>query len=202
MEFFTDKFFKLVLFIGVILFYGATYLRVLITYIKTNVNHYDFEESKDKGFVILFAISAINLFFSRYVNYFGDLRFVFGSVLVNVNSIGALFLLASIMLLIYAQNSLGKSWKIGLEKETKTELIKTGMYKYTRHPIYVAMLLFFTSLFLLLPTILILVLVIGNYAAIISTAKKEEEFLIEEFGDDYRKYMQEVNFLFPKIKKD
>ena len=200
MEFFTDKFFKLVLFIGVILFYGATYLRVLITYIKTNVNHYDFEESKDKGFVILFTISAINLFFSRYVKYFGDLSFVFGSFLVNVNSIGALFLLASIMLLIYAQNSLGKSWKIGLEKETKTELIKTGMYKYTRHPIYVAMLLFFTSLFLLLPTILILVLVIGNYAAIISTAKKEEEFLIEEFGDDYRKYMQEVNFLFPKIK--
>lgn len=195
---FNENFFSIALFAGVLAFYGATYLRALVLYIKTKVNHYNFGESRDKGFLLLFIISAVNLFFPQYVKYMGSLSFLLGAFEPNLKIAGAFVMPLSIALLVIAQNSLGSSWKIGLEEERKTRIVKTGMYRYSRHPIYVAMLFFFIGVFLLLPTILTMILFIGNMVALVSTAKKEEEHLIREYGDDYKNYMEEVGFLFPK----
>jgi len=195
-----NYFFQIAFFLGVLGFYGATFLRTLIIYLKTKINQYDYYEQKDKGFIILFAISIINLFFPEYVKYFGNLGFLFGIVINYIKTFGFLLVLLSIIFFVKAQDSLGDSWKIGLKKEQKTKLNKTGLYKYSRHPIYLAMLLFFFGLFLLLPTILMLFLLIGNSFVLILTAKKEEKYLVEEHGEDYKKYMNEVNFLIPKLR--
>jgi len=196
----TDYYFGIMFLLGVLVFYGATYLRVLIIYIKTKVNHYNFEESKDKGFIILFLIGVINLFYPDYLKYFGKISIVLPQkISVYLGLLGCIGSILSIFFLIKAQNSLGSSWKIGLEKERKAKLVTNGLYRYCRHPIYFAMFLFFTSLFLLLPTALTLIILVGNALALIMTAKKEEEHLINESGEDYKKYMKKTSFLIPKL---
>lgn len=197
MEIAGANFFRIVFLFGVLLFYGATFLRALLIYLKTKHNPYDFEESKDKGFLLLILIAAINLFLPGYTKYFVNLGFLLGSFITAVKITASFLLLASILLLVYSQSSLGASWKIGLEKERKTKLIQTGMYKYCRHPIYFAMSLFYISLFFLLPSILLLVVLIGNILALVLTAQKEEKHLVEEFGDSYKNYIKKTGFIFP-----
>ena len=83
-------------------------------------------------------------------------------------------------------------WEIAGISWTATpvdEPITTGLYHYSRHPIYIAIFLQFIGtgiasaswLFLLLviiPTILTIILIIP-----------EERFCLEKYGDAYRKYM-------------
>lgn len=72
-----------------------------------------------------------------------------------------------------------------------------GMHKYVRHPIYVGWLIIFWAT----PTMTVahLVFAIMTTAYIVIAIQFEEKDLVDEFGDDYRTYQQEVGMLVPKI---
>ena len=81
------------------------------------------------------------------------------------------------------------------------KLVKEGPFSVIRHPLYVSYILILSGLSLvflcyclLIPTLFI---IIGIYP----TAKAEEDTLIEQFGDEYIKYKQQVGMFFPKSRK-
>ena len=83
--------------------------------------------------------------------------------------------------------------------ENTTALVKSGIYKYIRHPLY-------CSLFLLGSGIMFkdtgnLQLIIGaiNLVAIYLTSRIEEKEMLSRFGDSYRQYMGETKMFIPKI---
>jgi len=85
-------------------------------------------------------------------------------------------------------------------KNTSNTLIISGIHKYMRHPLYLGTFVFIWGLLIMLPYISLLIsnTIITAYTLI--GIQLEEEKLVEEFGDDYRKYQQTVPRLIPFLK--
>lgn len=85
------------------------------------------------------------------------------------------------------------SWRAGVPKDDKTELVTSGIYAYSRNPaflgfdlIYIGELLLFFNRYLLVITLLAVIML---HLQIVNV---EEDFLIATFGDAYLEYRKKV----------
>lgn len=79
-------------------------------------------------------------------------------------------------------------------------LVKEGPYEKMRHPIYLAFLLMQISVLLLTSNWFIGFCGIAIILSVIAIRVPEEEkLLIEQFGDEYRKYINQTGSLLPKL---
>ena len=70
------------------------------------------------------------------------------------------------------------------------KLIKTGIFAYTRNPIYIAFILFHFSMFLTFENVMYFLTSIGLAIWIHNfVIKAEEEYLIKEFSEEYQRYI-------------
>ncbi len=100
---------------------------------------------------------------------------------------------------IWARARLGKYWSAQVTIRQEHRLIRTGPYKYIRHPIYTGMLL----------ALLGTVLAIGEYRALlglalillgfIKKARKEESFLQAQFGTEFDEHKRQTGFFLPRF---
>ncbi len=162
------------------------------------------------------VIITFSWFFSiKYKRYHGIARFfsfesIFILLLMNYKVwflkafsfhqiVSWLFLVSSIYpgiagyLLLKMKGSSQKSF------ENTTRLVKTGLYKYIRHPLYCSLFLFGTGVMFKNPGTWQVVLGVINLAAILFTALTEEKEMISRFGDDYLSYMRETKMFIPFI---
>ena len=117
-----------------------------------------------------------------------------------VGWLGVLIILDAAWLLLLSHRDLGRHWTVTVGLREGHSLITTGIYKYLRHPMYAAHLVWAIG------QILILHNWIAGYSFIVTMlpfyfyrSRKEEEMLIEEFGDEYLEYKQKTGALFPKF---
>jgi len=98
-----------------------------------------------------------------------------------------------------AHTDLGVNWSPTLEIREKHELITRGIYGAIRHPMYASQWLLSIATPLLLQNWIAgwlnLVVFIFFYTF---RVKAEEQMMLEQFGDQYRSYMQKVGAVFPK----
>jgi protein-S-isoprenylcysteine O-methyltransferase Ste14 len=87
------------------------------------------------------------------------------------------------------------SWRIGIDTDTKTELITNGLFSISRNPVFFGIVLSLSGLFLITPNALTLLLFILGYVLIQIQIRLEEEFLIKEHGQKYLEYKQKVRRL-------
>lgn len=83
--------------------------------------------------------------------------------------------------------------------ENTSVIVKVGLYKYIRHPLYLSLFLVGTGAMLKNPELLQLLLGTINLIAIWFTARMEENEMIAKFGNDYRNYMRETKMFIPFI---
>ena len=83
--------------------------------------------------------------------------------------------------------------------EDTTVLVKTGIYKYIRHPLYSSLILI--ALGALLKDISLLPAALATMAIIFSTgaALVEEKENLQRFGDEYAHYMKSTKRFIPFI---
>lgn len=97
---------------------------------------------------------------------------------------------------------LGHWWVPGQELKEDLELVRTGAYRYVRHPMYAALIgiavcqLFMLQNWIAGPASIILVLPFCLYQV-----RREERLLIKYFGDDYLDYIRKTGTLWPKEDK-
>ena len=84
------------------------------------------------------------------------------------------------------------SWRIGIDRETETELVTTRLFGISRNPIFLGMILSLIGLFFVTPNALTLIFLILGYILIQIQIRLEEEFLIEQHGQAYKEYKQKV----------
>jgi protein-S-isoprenylcysteine O-methyltransferase Ste14 len=72
------------------------------------------------------------------------------------------------------------------------EVITKGPFKYSRHPIYLGALLLYVGFILFSFSILSLIYYIFVSIIYNKLANHEERLLLEKFGDEYKKYQQNV----------
>jgi protein-S-isoprenylcysteine O-methyltransferase Ste14 len=89
---------------------------------------------------------------------------------------------------------------IGWQQIHKAEgLVKTGLYRYIRHPQYTGIFLFTLGWILHWPSIITLIIWPVLLVAYYWLARYEEKMAIEDFGDEYVTYMQSTKRFFPFI---
>ena len=109
-------------------------------------------------------------------------------------------LFANILLFYYVHKELNDNWSAVLEVKEKHTLIKTGIYKYIRHPMYTQSCLWVIFQGFVASNYFVLFFGIATWGLLYFTRVfKEEKMLIAEFGDDYIYYKKEMGRLFPKI---
>jgi protein-S-isoprenylcysteine O-methyltransferase Ste14 len=83
--------------------------------------------------------------------------------------------------------------------ENTTVLVKSGVYRYIRHPLYCSLLLLGTGVMFKEPASLQLIFGGVNLLAIFLTARIEEKEMIAKFGGSYISYMKETKMFIPFI---
>ena len=112
---------------------------------------------------------------------------------------GALFLFGGLVLLIVAQLHLGASWRIGIDEGTSLGLVTSGLYRFCRNPIFLAILITLTGYAVLIPTRLSLALLLGAFIGIRQQVLTEEAYLLRAYADAYRDYARRVGRFLPAI---
>ena len=83
--------------------------------------------------------------------------------------------------------------------ENTSVLVKSGIYSYIRHPLYLSIFLLGTGIVLKNPGAIQIALGGINLIAVYITARIEENEMIAKFGQDYRQYMTETKMFIPYI---
>ena len=83
--------------------------------------------------------------------------------------------------------------------ENTSALVKSGVYGYIRHPLYLSLVLLGTGIMLKYPGTIQLILGAINMVAVFLTALVEEKEMIARFGDEYRVYMKETKMFIPFV---
>jgi len=117
------------------------------------------------------------------------------------HALGALLLLAGVVLLVAAQLKLGASWRIGIDETARPGLVTSGLYSHSRNPIFLALLVIVAGYTLLIPTFLSAALLAGAYIGTRLQISAEEAYLVRAYGDQYRAYARRVGRLVPRIGK-
>ena len=111
-----------------------------------------------------------------------------------INLIGMIGLMIS-LIFFFSGFNIFKSYKENpVPTSTSNRLIKTGIFAYTRNPIYVSFVLFHFSMFLVFENVMYFLTSIGLAFWIhIYVIKPEEDYLLEIFSDEYKRYMEAVS---------
>jgi protein-S-isoprenylcysteine O-methyltransferase Ste14 len=88
--------------------------------------------------------------------------------------------------------SFGDSFRVGIDEKKSDKLVTTGMFSFSRNPLYVCFNLFFGGLFLIHRNAIIAIAVVLFALAIHRQILREEEFLRQRYGTEYGEYCRKV----------
>ena len=156
------------------------------------------EPPAERMFHVLWMIGAAYLLF-RYDPRLGALNRRFLPPGLWIAELGAAVTIVGIGIAIWARWHLGKNWSAEVSIREGHSLIRSGPYKYVRHPIYSGMLL----------GILCTAVATGEYRGLAALAifwigwaqkaRKEESFLAQEFGPAFAEHKRLTGFFLPRI---
>ena len=101
---------------------------------------------------------------------------------------GFVLLFVSLVWTILAQAQMGDSWRIGIDTAHRTELVRNGVFKISRNPIFVGMMVTLLGLFLIIPNGVTLITLLVGVILIGIQVRLEEEYLTRAHGDKYIEY--------------
>jgi protein-S-isoprenylcysteine O-methyltransferase Ste14 len=162
-------------------------------------------------FIILFS-----WFLSiKYKRYHGIARFfafesVFILVLLNykawfnnpfspIQIVSWILLFLSIYVVLTGYWLLKRKGKPDINFENTSVLVKSGIYAWIRHPLYLSVFLLGTGVMLKNMGSYQIGLGIINIIAIYITARIEEKEMVAKFGNEYKAYMEETKMFIPYI---
>lgn len=106
--------------------------------------------------------------------------------------IGGFFCLAGLSLLLWSLVSFGQSFRVGIDTEHPDRLVTSGVFAYTRNPIYVAFAFILLGQFLIFPNWILMIYTIGGVWLFHRQVLREEEYLKQHYGKEYTEYSNRV----------
>jgi protein-S-isoprenylcysteine O-methyltransferase Ste14 len=116
-----------------------------------------------------------------------------------INVFGLILFLIGLIICLVGKITLGKYYSRGLRTLQGHKLIKNGFYKHIRHPIYLASIIYGIVVPLFFSSLYGFIIMLGLIPLILYRIIIEEKMLLEELGEEYRKYMKESKKLIPYI---
>jgi len=112
---------------------------------------------------------------------------------------GSVLVLGATALMLAAQLDLGASWRVGIDEGARPGLVTGGLYRWSRNPIFVAMLAALVGFTLLLPNWISLALLVGAGLGIRRHVRDEEAYLARTYGEEYVRYATRVGRFVPGV---
>ena len=109
-----------------------------------------------------------------------------------LRSTGVALLIVSLLWTVSAQVQMGESWRIGIDTARKTTLVNSGVYGFSRNPIYVGIMVTQLGMFLVIPNALTLMIAVVGTVLLNMQVRLEEEYLKSTHGEDYVAYTRRV----------
>jgi protein-S-isoprenylcysteine O-methyltransferase Ste14 len=113
-----------------------------------------------------------------------------------VKIIGALFMVTGLVLYALALIVFGNSWRIGIDRERFGELVTSGIFSWSRNPIYVSLDLLVLGTFFLQGYLIFLIISLFFIVNLHIQILEEETFLHQQYGADYVTYCSNVGRYF------
>ncbi|MEK6225843.1 MAG: isoprenylcysteine carboxylmethyltransferase family protein [Chloroflexota bacterium] len=121
-------------------------------------------------------------------------------VLDPLRWVGLALVVLGVGFALWAIAALGRHYDLELEIHRDHELVRTGPYRFVRHPIYTGLGLHFVGACLATGNLaLIAGTLLVTFPALYLRAKTEERLLRERFGAAYDAYAREVGMLVPLL---
>ncbi|BBY10394.1 hypothetical protein MMARJ_11340 [Mycobacterium marseillense] len=120
-----------------------------------------------------------------------------------VQASGVVAAIAGLAATLCAQHGMGESWRIGVDPDETTTLVRTGVFGWVRNPIFAAMLVFAAGIALMTPNPLALAAFVVLLAAIeVQVRVVEEPYLARIHGRAYTDYRAAVGRFAPGIGRN
>jgi protein-S-isoprenylcysteine O-methyltransferase Ste14 len=141
----------------------------------------------------LYYSGKISLFLCVGFSLFKAIFPTFGCVNVPMwmSWIGACSLCVSTGVLLLSFYGLGSSLKYGLP-EKETQLITSGLYRFSRNPMYLGVFMVTLSCLIFFPNVLNIIIGLYCISMHYLMALGEEKFLTERFGSEWEEYKKKV----------
>ncbi len=106
--------------------------------------------------------------------------------------LGVLLCLVGLSLLLWSLISFGRSFRVGIDTESPDKLVTSGVFAFSRNPIYVAFALVLLGEFLVFPNWLLLAYLAAGVWLFHRQVLREEDFLKRHYGKEYEDYCGRV----------
>ena len=191
---------KIFLPVYLLLFFGfAMFWRSYLAWKRTGVNPYKLGNSDTvHDFVgklfrlTLIASALVVLVFSFLGGFYELLVPIYWMSSSILTIMGIVLLVASLLWVLVAQIQMGDSCRIGIDEKSKSPLVQHGLFGISRNPIFLGMLIMLVGMLLILPTAATLVITVLGFVLIHVQVRLEEAFLLEKYGEAYRRYQSHV----------
>lgn len=151
---------------------------------------------------VIMTVALISLLLGIAIGFlakFRDIRWLF-SPNYYISAFGLLLILIGILIRWSAILELRKFFTVDVKILADHKLIRSGLFKYVRHPSYFGLLISVLGLGVTMVNWLsTLVMLVPHIVIIVMRINEEESALEERFGSDYRAYRQETKRLVPLI---
>lgn len=112
---------------------------------------------------------------------------------------GLVLFAVSIVLGWVISGQMRDSWRVGVQKDQKTTLIKDGIYAYVRNPYFLTYFVMYFSLFLMRPSLILLMLILLTIGLFHRMVLNEEKYLLSIHGEVYEQYRLSAGRYFPRF---
>ena len=117
-----------------------------------------------------------------------------------IEAAGIAIAVIGIVATVFAQLGMGDSWRIGVDPNETTTLVRSGVFGVVRNPVFTAMIVFGVGIALVTPN----PVAIAGFVLLVATIELqvrvvEETYLLSKHGDAYRDYLAEVGRFIPGV---
>jgi protein-S-isoprenylcysteine O-methyltransferase Ste14 len=179
----------------IILLIGMVLTRALMMK-KAGIQAMNFGKTNKTDFLILpFAFFYFYLIFAAAFGFPTVSRQEFFSS-EAVSWLGVLFCFAGLLLFLLSLISFGNSFRVGIDENNPDKLVTTGVFSFSRNPIYVAFGFVLLGQFLVFPKWILLVYLGAATWLFHRQVLREEDFLKKHYGNEFLEYCNQVRRYF------
>lgn len=124
--------------------------------------------------IVLYARGNFFIFIAKH-NYIG----------IFISTVGVVIFIISII-------TMKDSWRAGIDKKQKTELVTNGIYKISRNPAFLGFDLFYIGFTFMFANIILIAMSLISIIFLHIQIMEEEKFLANAFGEKYAEYKKKT----------
>ncbi|MCW8982787.1 MAG: isoprenylcysteine carboxylmethyltransferase family protein [Gammaproteobacteria bacterium] len=155
--------------------------------IGVKIRGHNIEATVSVLFFALFIVVAFAI--SLFEQPFGKIQLLDD---LNATVLGCALLTLNLVISAASLINMRESWRVGVLEEQKTQLVTSGIYRFTRNPYFVSYFLMFAAYTLLTQNLILMMLTSIGILLTHIMIIKEERYLYGVHGKAYIEYKGEV----------